>query len=982
MTGARVFKIDVVEGVSTYSPSHADIFSQKAYVWSDGIGNFWHAYKYEWFTEKNVAVREECGAAHAAAKGSVVLGNVPDRRQLRPHARLLLFNKLGDVKQSGCLEQPSIIALTETWLTPDVPDAEISVDVHCGFRAASKRGRAGGVALYLHAALQIPIVLSDSTPAPFCDALWVRIPLRGIPSSERSTVAPLVLLKMTDSSYKALSNSPPTTISLISCWASNQVDFLQWRCLKSSNRALGLNMWLHLPDTTQANYHPSWTWSSPTKGTSLIRPISLTSVPCKVMERIMKRAILDHLTSSNLISPAQHGFLPNRSCVTNVLVFMDSLTQTKDEGFISDVIFSDFAKASDRVPHVPLLHKLESYGIQGKILRWIKAFLSDRSFRVRIGSTYSSPAPVSIGVPQGSVLGPLLFLIYVNDLPDVLASPCLLFADDLKSWSSNASALQMDVDAAKQWSLDWHLPLNDEKYQEGFGHLGILKLVLLTAPREIAQKTFTILRTIRLTFSRITRMDFQTLYGAYVRPLPEYANQVVYLGRKKDATLIERVQRAATRMVAGLKSVDYETRLATLDLFPLEYRRLRRGTSKLSELQFHCANTERLWCYQPHYDWLKPRRREHSEPGPAECMLYAAGCSMHAMGASVGSDSPKIGVHDNFCGWKIETKPMNRSPIDTFDLWPVSGSPSRKTAVTSAAEFAGNGFHTSLPSHCLTASGSLPPFTWLGEKSPSRKSVDWHTQHVAKPAQPVQCDQFIYRGWCEMLKFCAVVNLTTAFSTMCFLFLGYAITFDTELLFSEKICGFIPLLGGLTVVTRQTMGGKLLVNFPLGNIRYKHIPFISVVFAALLALLGITGRVSFMMFATGILVAWVYLRFFQRHSNGIVGDLADTFTFSGFFPNHLEPPVAILANTTFNLLLRLKLCRKAPVISVKQPASVMSFTVNVSEISRASDIGHTNNPATEILTLHVPPDSADLSTSANIPMISKGTSPPNSKENP
>ncbi|KER28164.1 hypothetical protein T265_04925 [Opisthorchis viverrini] len=79
-------------------------------------------------------------------------------------------------------------------------------------------------------------------------------------------------------------------------------------------------------------------------------------------------------------------------------------------------------------------------------------------------------------------------------------------------------------------------------------------------------------------------------------------------------------------------------------------------------------------------------------------------------------------------------------------MWPVSGSPSRKTAVTSAAEFAGNGFHTSLPSHCLTASGSLPPFTWLGEKRPSRKSVDWHTQHVAKPAQPVQCDQFIYRG--------------------------------------------------------------------------------------------------------------------------------------------------------------------------------------------------------------------------------------------
>ncbi|KER32852.1 hypothetical protein T265_01141 [Opisthorchis viverrini] len=75
----------------------------------------------------------------------------------------------------------------------------------------------------------------------------------------------------------------------------------------------------------------------------------------------------------------------------------------------------------------------------------------------------SSPAPVSTGVPQGSVLGPLLFLVYVNDLPNVLTSPRLVFADDLKSWSSKATALQMDVDAVKQWSLDWHLPLNDEK---------------------------------------------------------------------------------------------------------------------------------------------------------------------------------------------------------------------------------------------------------------------------------------------------------------------------------------------------------------------------------------------------------------------------------------------------------------------------------------------------------------------------------------
>ncbi|KER29476.1 hypothetical protein T265_03943 [Opisthorchis viverrini] len=257
------------------------------------------------------------------------------------------------------------------------------------------------------------------------------------------------------------------------------------------------------------------------------RPISLTSVPCKVMERILKRAILDHLTSSNMISPAHHGFLPNSSRVTNMLRRSPS----------------EFQKA----PY------------------W------DHS------------------------------CVYLRQRP---ASPCLFFADDLKSQSSDANALQMDVDAAKQCSLDWHLPLNDEKcIRMSFGgdsanaffmhgEKGPENIMRIDAKNDLCiwvssnlsfslhhekstQKAFAVLRMIRRTFSRITRMDFQILYGAYVRPLLEYANQVVYSGRTKDVTLIERAQRAATRMVAGLKSVDDETRLAMLDLFPLEYRRLR-----------------------------------------------------------------------------------------------------------------------------------------------------------------------------------------------------------------------------------------------------------------------------------------------------------------------------------------------------------------------------------------------------------------------
>ena len=114
------------------------------------------------------------------------------------------------------------------------------------------------------------------------------------------------------------------------------------------------------------------------------RPISLTSIPCKIMERLLKRDIMAHLLDNNLISSAQHGFLPRRSCVTNMLIFMDSLTQAHDDGLITDSIFFDFAKAFDKVPHRPLLRKLAAHGIVGDVLNWIESFLSGRMFRVRV----------------------------------------------------------------------------------------------------------------------------------------------------------------------------------------------------------------------------------------------------------------------------------------------------------------------------------------------------------------------------------------------------------------------------------------------------------------------------------------------------------------------------------------------------------------------------------------------------------------------
>lgn len=347
--------------------------------------------------------------------------------------------------------------------------------------------------------------------------------------------------------------------------------------------------------------------SSPTN----YRPVSLTSVVCKLLEGVIKDNVMQHLQVNDLISDQQHGFIPQKGCNTNLLESLENWLDNLENGESVDVFYLDFSKAFDRVPHKRLMSKLNSYGVSEDVHVWIKNFLNNRSQSVRVGSSLSESLPVISGVPQGSVIGPLLFVLYINDLPDVTQNILRMFADDSKNSGvanskESETVSQRDLDNLDDWTTKWQMGFNLEKcHHMRFGNrpleqsyhltgadgtqylletvamekdLGVImdrELSFQPQVDKVIKTANSVLGTIKRTFTKLDCSSFSVLYKSMVRTHLEYCQEVWSPYKKGMINALEKVQQRATKMVKSLHGLSYEDRLKELKLPTLKHRRLR-----------------------------------------------------------------------------------------------------------------------------------------------------------------------------------------------------------------------------------------------------------------------------------------------------------------------------------------------------------------------------------------------------------------------
>ena len=361
------------------------------------------------------------------------------------------------------------------------------------------------------------------------------------------------------------------------------------------------------------------------------RPVSLTSVICKMMEHFVREAVMGHMSANNLICEEQHGFLKGKTCITNLLESLDSWTESIENKKPLDVAYLDFRKAFDKVPHMRLITKLRMYGIDNRVVLWIEDFLKDRKQRVMVNAEESDWREVSSGIPQGSVLGPCLFIIYINDLPKAVQSETKIFADDTKVYAEvaegGAERLQDDIDSLQDWSRAWQIEFNRDKCavvhlgknnprheyymksgddvqvlnkSSGEKDLGVLvddKLMFSSHIGSVEQKANKVLGVLKRSFKHIPFKEYVMLYKTMVRSKLEYANVVWSPVLERDRDSLERVQKRFTKSITKYKDLVYSDRLKCLDLPTLEYRRIRGDLLQAHKIVTEQDKIKPIFCF-------------------------------------------------------------------------------------------------------------------------------------------------------------------------------------------------------------------------------------------------------------------------------------------------------------------------------------------------------------------------------------------------
>ena len=336
------------------------------------------------------------------------------------------------------------------------------------------------------------------------------------------------------------------------------------------------------------------------------RPICLTSVVCKLLEKIVHMKMVDYLGQNNLLSINQHGFMKGRSTASNLVETLDEWTSMIDDRIPVDCIYIDLAKAFDSVSHAKLLYKLESFGFGGQSLAWLRSFLCGRCQSVVVGNARSEFKPVISVIPQGTLLGPLMLILFINDIDKhVDHSTIKLFADDTKlyrhvSTSEECSLLRHDLKHIENYFSEWQLNINADKCEVlhlGFRNrresysvsgirnpdkptckdLGITIGENLTFTKHmdtVTRNAYFRIRQCNLRFASRDR-DFRVfMYVTYLRPLLEYNTQIWSPHYIQDIEKVEQVQRRFTKFLPGMRNYGYVERLGILNLSSLEERRI------------------------------------------------------------------------------------------------------------------------------------------------------------------------------------------------------------------------------------------------------------------------------------------------------------------------------------------------------------------------------------------------------------------------